>query len=144
MKKRSQHTTELIQKSIVTVVLLIGSVAMLLPFLWMVSTALKSPKFVMLYPPQWIPNPVRWHNFVEAWTTLPFTLYLQNTVIITVTVILGTVLTSSMAAFAFARLKFKGREWLFMATLATMMLPAQVTVIPCMLKDGGPHTYNKS
>lgn len=133
MKKKSQHTTELIQKSIVTVILLIGSVGMLLPFLWMVSTALKSPDFVMVYPPQWIPDPVQWKNFAEAWTTLPFTLYLQNTLFITTTVIFGTVLTSSMAAFAFARLKFKGREWLFMATLATMMLPSQVTIIPIFL-----------
>jgi multiple sugar transport system permease protein len=110
-----------------------GGVVMLLPFLWMVSTALKAPDKVMLYPPQWIPHPTVWRNFAEGWRTLPFGLYLRNTCMITGTVILGTVITASMAGYSFARLRWPGRDALFIATLATMMLPSQVTMIPVFL-----------
>ena len=110
-----------------------GACIMLLPFLWMVSTALKSASKVMMYPPQWIPDPVMWHNFIDGWKTLPFTQYLINTCKITLSVIIGTVFTSSLAAYAFARLRWPGRNIVFIATLATMMLPAQVTMIPVFL-----------
>ena len=113
--------------------LLTGSVSMLLPFLWMVSTALKQADKVMAFPPQWIPSPVVWRNFIEGWGTLPFNLYLKNTCIITGTVILGVLLTSSLAGYSFSRLRWKGRDVLFIVTLATMMLPAQVTMIPVYL-----------
>jgi ABC-type glycerol-3-phosphate transport system permease component len=84
-------------------------------------------------PPQWIPHPVVWRNFADGWTTLPFTLYLKNTCIITASVILGTLLTASLAAYSFARLRWSGRDVVFLATLATLMLPAQVTMIPVFL-----------
>ena len=114
-------------------VLSVGAVVVLLPFLWIVSTALKPADQVLIYPPQWIPHPLRWRNFAEGWTTLPFTLYLQNTCIITFSVILGTLITASMAAYAFARLRWPGRDLIFLITLATIMLPAQVTMIPVFL-----------
>jgi len=111
----------------------LGSIGMLLPFLWMVSTAFKSADKVMVFPPQWIPNPFVWHNFVEGWTSLPFTMFLKNTCIITGTVIVGTLFSASLAGYSFARLRYPGRNALFMITLATMMLPAQVTMIPIFL-----------
>ncbi len=106
---------------------------MALPFLWMCSTALKPAEKVMAYPPQWIPHPMVWRNFIEGWGSLPFGLYLKNTCIITGTVIVGVLLTASMAGYAFSRLRFPGRDALFIVTLATMMLPAQVTMIPVYL-----------
>jgi len=121
------------RSSMIYLLLLTGSVSMLLPFLWMVSTALKQADKVMAFPPQWIPSPVVWRNFIEGWGTLPFNLYLKNTCIITGTVILGVLLTSSLAGYSFSRLRWKGRDVLFIITLATMMLPAQVTMIPVYL-----------
>ena len=130
---RTRRTIEYATKGVTYAVLLAGSVGMLLPFLWMVSTSLKAEDKVMAFPPQWIPSPVVWRNFVDGWTTLPFTLYLKNTCVITGTVILGVLLTASLAGYGFARLRWPGRDVLFIVTLATMMLPAQVTMIPVFL-----------
>lgn len=130
---RTRSTIEYGTKGVTFVVLCAGAVVMLLPFLWMVSTALKAEEKVMAFPPQWIPSPVVWRNFVDGWTTLPFTLYLKNTCVITGTVILGVLLTASLAGYGFARLRWPGRDVLFIVTLATMMLPAQVTMIPIYL-----------
>ena len=131
--KPNQQLASLMTKTPTYAILLLGSVGMMLPFLWMCSTALKSADKVMAYPPQWIPHPMVWRNFIEGWASLPFTLYLRNTCIITGTVIAGVLLTASMAGYAFSRLRFPGRDMLFIVTLATMMLPAQVTMIPVYL-----------
>lgn len=122
--------------------LMAGACVMLLPFLWMISTALKSADKVMMYPPQWIPDPVVWRNFRDGWNTLPFTQYLINTCKITLSVIIGTVITASLAAYSFARLRWPGRNIVFVATLATMMLPAQVTMIPVFLMFRDFHWLN--
>ena len=114
-------------------ILIAGGCVLMLPFLWMVSTALKTADKVMVFPPQWIPHPVVWRNFIDGWTTLPFSLYLANTCKITFAVITGTLFTSSLAAYSFARMRWPGRDGVFIATLATMMLPAQVTMIPVFL-----------
>lgn len=137
--KPNRRVSDLTTKTLTYAVLLAGSVSMLLPFLWMVSTALKQADKVMAYPPQWVPHPVVWRNFIDGWTSLPFGLYLRNTCTITATVILGVLLTSSLAGYSFARLRWPGRNIVFMATLATMMLPAQVTMIPVylMFRDVG-------
>jgi len=110
--------------------LLIGSAAFALPFLWMVSTALKPPWQVMIFPPQWIPAEMWWPNFTDSWDTLDFGAFYRNTVFITVANIAGTLLSTSLVAFAFARLRFRGRGPLFLLLLSTMMLPSQVTLIP--------------
>lgn len=115
------------------VVLLSGACVLMLPFLWMVSTSLKTADKVMMFPPQWIPHPVVWRNFIEGWKTMPFSRYLLNTCIITFTVIAGNLFTASLAAYSFARLQWPGRNLVFMVTLATMMLPPQVTMIPVFL-----------
>jgi ABC-type glycerol-3-phosphate transport system permease component len=109
------------------------SVLFLLPFFWMVTTALKEPAQVFAYPIQWIPRPVVWRNFVDAWTVIPFTTFFKNTVVITVLSILGETLSSGLSAFAFARIPFRGRDALFIVVLATMMLPPQVTLIPTFI-----------
>ena len=117
----------------VYIMLLAGASVLMLPFLWMVSTALKTADKVMMFPPQWIPEPIVWRNFIDGWTTLPFNHYLMNTCQITLSVIVGTLLTSSLAAYSFSRLRWPGRNIVFIATLATMMLPSQVTMIPVFL-----------
>ncbi len=129
----NRRTSQLIVSILTYALLCLGSVGMLLPFLWMVSTSLKAADKVMAYPPQWIPNPVVWRNFIDGWNSLPFSLYLKNTCFITATVIIGVLFTASMAGYAFARLKWPGRDLVFIFTLATMMLPVQVTMIPVFL-----------
>lgn len=131
--KNKRNSTKKLKKFFTYIILLAGASVLMLPFLWMVSTALKEADKVMMFPPQWIPKPVVWRNFIDGWTTLPFTLYLRNTCEITFTVILGTVITASLAAYSFARLRWPGRDIVFIITLATMMLPAQVTMIPVFL-----------
>lgn len=106
---------------------------MAFPFLWMVITAFKDPALVFVDPPQWWPQPWRWDNFAKAWTAVPFGRAYLNTVVVTLAVTFGQVLTSSLAAFAFARLDFPGRDKLFIGYLATMMIPGSVTMIPVFI-----------
>lgn len=112
---------------------------MLVPFLWLLSSSLKSEGQIWVFPIQWVPKPVMWSNYVRALTYLPFGLYTMNTLFITIMTLLGVVLTSSLAGYAFARLRFPGREMIFYIVLSTMMLPYVVTLIPTYIifKDLG-------
>lgn len=126
------------------VTLLLGAVALLVPLVWMLSTALKGSAFVMVFPPRWLPHPATLHPFVSAWKTMHFLRSLRNTVFLTAANVLGVELTASMAAFAFARLRFPGRDVLFLILLSTLMLPATVLLIPTFVifKDlGWLNTY---
>jgi multiple sugar transport system permease protein len=106
-----------------------GAVIMVVPFLWMLSTAFKGGSHFS-YPPTWIPDPITLDNFRKVWTVVPFGRYLFNSLFIAVCVTAGEVLTSSLAAYAFARLRFPGRDVMFLMYLATLMIPGQVTIIP--------------
>ena len=117
----------------VQTVLFGGMIVSLIPFLWMLSTSLKDPGEVMLYPPRWIPSVVHWENYLAVWRVIPFATFLKNTVLVTVLCIAGELLTASMAAYAFARLRFRGKTILFWLVLSTMMLPGQVTMIPVFI-----------
>ncbi|NPV08554.1 MAG: carbohydrate ABC transporter permease [Anaerolineae bacterium] len=125
----------LVGRAILHLVLIVASVAMMLPMLWMTSTSLKVSGQEWVFPPKWIPNPVAWRNYVEFMEVLavPFYRYVINTLTITVFATLGTLLTSSLAAFAFARLRFWGRERVFFLVISTMMLPGVVTLVPTFL-----------
>jgi multiple sugar transport system permease protein len=111
-------------------VLTIFGLSMLVPFFFALSTSLKETGKEFVWPPEWIPNPVVWYNYVRAMTVLPFHLFVKNTLIITLTATAGSILTASMAGFAFARLRFPGRNFLFGLCLSSMMLPYAVTMIP--------------
>lgn len=111
-------------------VVTIGALVMVAPFLWMASTAFKSAGSQFDYPPTWIPDPFTLDNFREVWTVVPFGRYLFNSLFIAVCVTAGEVLTSALAAYAFARLRFPGRDKVFLMYLATLMIPGQVTIIP--------------
>jgi ABC-type glycerol-3-phosphate transport system permease component len=100
------------------------------PLIWLLSTSLKDDAQMAAWPPVWIPNPVRGENFWMAWTAGNFGLYFLNSTLITISATIGQLLTASMAAFGFARLRFPGREFLFSVLLATLMLPYVVTLIP--------------
>jgi multiple sugar transport system permease protein len=115
------------------VILIIGAIIMVVPFLWMVVTSLESTAQAFSIPPSFIPNPVQWDNFPQSFNALPFNLAYMNSAIVAVTVTVFQLLTCSMAAYAFARIKFPGREIIFFAFLATMMIPFQLTIIPIFL-----------
>lgn len=114
-------------------VLIIGLIILLIPFFWMLSTALKDRGDIFTYPPQWIPRPVIWHNFIDAINIYPFIRYSINSFKITFSCIIGVLLSSSLVAFGFARIKFPGRDLLFIILLSTLMLPPQVTMVPLFI-----------
>ena len=119
-----------LERVIVWTLLVLGALIMILPFLWLVSTSLKEQRQIFLYPPQWIPNPIRWQNYPEALTSLPFARYTLNTLLVTSLTMIGVLLTSSLCAYGFARLRFPGRDLIFMVLLSTLMLPYAVIMIP--------------
>ncbi|HMN61024.1 MAG TPA: hypothetical protein PJ988_11705, partial [Anaerolinea sp.] len=107
-----------------------GGLVMLLPFVWLISSSFKAANKIYVFPPQLIPEPFRWQNYVEVFSAVPVLLYAQNTLIITFFATIGTVLSSILAGYAFGRLTFKGRDTIFSILLATLMLPYVVTMIP--------------
>jgi ABC-type glycerol-3-phosphate transport system permease component len=109
------------------------SIFILLPVGWMLSTALKSNAEVFRFPPRWLPREIHWENFREGLTFLPFMRYLANTTFITVASVFGQLISSPLVAYAFARLRARGRNVLFILILATMMIPSQVTMIPLFI-----------
>jgi multiple sugar transport system permease protein len=102
----------------------------LLPWAWMISTSLKSPRQLLVYPPIWIPDPIQWDNYPTAITSSGLLLYTGNTLQIAVLSVVGSLLSNTVAAYGFARLRWRGRDALFALALATIMLPGAVTLIP--------------
>ena len=117
-------------KLVILAVIATGAVFFIIPFLWMISTAGKEGALIWKVPPVWIPPNYEWSNYIEGWRILPFDTFYFNTVKITILTVGGVLFSSSLAAFAFARLRFPGRELLFIVVLSTMMLPYHVTMIP--------------
>jgi ABC-type glycerol-3-phosphate transport system permease component len=113
-----------------TLLLVIVAILFLIPLVWMISSSLKPEYQVFEMPPRLIPNPVRWENYVEALTYVPFGRYTLNTAVITSAVIVGHVLSCTVVAYGFARLRAPGRDLIFILVLATMMLPYPVTMVP--------------
>ena len=106
-----------------------GAVLFIVPFAWMVSTSLKIEAQAFVFPPEWIPSPFKFDNYGEVFTIQPTGLFLRNTVIVTSLSVVGEVVSSSLVAFGFARMRFRGRDKLFILLLATLMLPSHVTLI---------------
>jgi multiple sugar transport system permease protein len=113
--------------------MLLGSLTMVLPFLWMLSTSLKQSKTVFDFPPQWIPDPIDWANYLEVWDIVPLGTGLLNSLIVTVSVVVVGTFSSTMAAFAFAKLDFPHKRAIFVGLLATIMVPIVVLIIPQFL-----------
>ncbi len=115
--------------------LTVGCIGVLLPFVWMVSTSLKQTMQVFVIPPKWIPDPIVWENYKEALTGYNphFGIYARNTLFIEVLAVPGIVLTSSLAAYSFSRLRWPGRNLWFGLILSTMMLPGAVTLVPTFI-----------
>jgi multiple sugar transport system permease protein len=112
------------------IALAIGAVSMILPFLWMLSTSLKPESEIFTFPPTWLPHVWKWGNYSGAMEAAPFGRYFLNTVIYAGLVTFLNLLLCSLAAYAFARLEFRGKGPLFVLVLGTMMVPGQVTMVP--------------
>lgn len=115
------------------VLLAIGSFLMVFPFLWTIGSSLKNMTQIFAIPPVWFPNPIVWQNYLDSLQAMPFGRAYWNSFYITIIVVVSQLFTGSMAAYAFAKLEFKGSEALFLLFLATMMIPKQVTMIPLYL-----------
>jgi multiple sugar transport system permease protein len=129
---RSRHFQDTVRNGFVYFLLIFLSFVFLFPFFWMLDSALKSDTQIFLWPPQWIPNPVQWQNFVTAFTNpqLPFTVFIKNTLILEVFIITGRLLSCVVVAYGFARLEAPGKNFWFGVLLATFMLPGAVILIP--------------
>lgn len=115
---------------LVVIVMICLSIVMIMPFLWMISTSLKRPGAVFAYPPQWVPHPIDASSYKRIFEVIPFGRFYLNSFFVATSATLLQLATCSMAAYAFARLRFPGRDTLFLGYLATLMVPGQVTIIP--------------
>ncbi|MEJ3655065.1 carbohydrate ABC transporter permease [Actinomycetes bacterium KLBMP 9759] len=102
----------------------------LVPFVWMISSSLKHDNQVFTVPTQWVPREFVWSNYTDIWTRIPMLSYLRNSAFLAITISVLQVLTGSFAAYGFAKLRFPGRDWLFLAYLATIAVPWQAYMIP--------------
>ena len=129
---------------VVHMVLILVTMFTVAPFFWMIATSLKTSENVMKMPPQWIPNPVTLENYVGAFEKQPLVASMVNSLLIAMANVFGTLLFAAMAGFAFAKIPFRGKRFLFAALLATLMIPSQVALIPMYVfysKIGWVDTY---
>ncbi|EXJ24096.1 N-Acetyl-D-glucosamine ABC transport system, permease protein 2 [Alkalibacterium sp. AK22] len=126
----SSVKSEWLLKGLAYGLLTIGAVSMLIPFIWMVSTSLKTPAEAVAMPPVWWPSVLRFENYARAFEVAPFGRYFLNSVFITTVSTLGELFTTILAAFAFSKMKFYGKNILFTVLIATMMVPSELLIIP--------------
>jgi multiple sugar transport system permease protein len=106
------------------------AVLWVLPLIWMISTSLKVDAQILRFPPIWIPNPIDWSNYPEALSFIPFFLYMRNTLIVCAGAVVGVLFSCPLVAYGLSRIRWPGRDALFLITVATMMLPYQVIMLP--------------
>lgn len=124
--------------------LLVVAAILIIPLYWMFSTALKGQSQMFDIPPAWIPSPLEWNNFRQVFEEVPFARFILNTVIIVVLNIIGNLVSVTLVAYGFARLRFPGRSTLFLVMLSTLMIPYHVTLVPRFIlfaKLGWINTY---
>lgn len=126
----NKKTNSIVTKVIIYVVLIIITALMLVPFIWMLSASLKMNKDVFSFPIEWIPSNPRWRNYVDIWTKIPLLTFVKNSAKLTIIVTLLQLFTSSFAAYAFAKMDFKGKNVLFLGYIATIAVPWQAYMVP--------------
>ena len=138
----SAHTRKIVGKVLIYALLIATAVIMLVPFAWMISSSLQLNKDVFSFPMQWIPSAPRWRNYIDIWTKIPLLTFVTNTAKLTVIVTLLQLFTSSFAAYGFAKLRFKGRNTLFLAYVATIAVPWQAYMVPQFMMMRSFHLNN--
>lgn len=128
--RRARHRRTVGRKAIGYLALSLMAVIALVPFLWTLSTSLKNIDEVFVFPPQWIPDKLQWSNYSTLWRELPIGRWIVNSTVVVVLAVLGKLILASTAAYAFARLRFPGRDWIFYVFLTALMIPWEVTLIP--------------
>ena len=128
-----RKNSHIVKDIILHVIIYALALATIAPFIWMLLTSVKDIGDIFVYPPKWLPSKFHFENYARAFQAAPFGRYYLNSLIVACTVTLGQLITCSMAAYAFARLQFKGRDVLFYIFLGTMMIPYQVTMIPSFM-----------
>ena len=128
--KQDNPMLQLVGKTLLYVVLIAVALFTLIPFVWMISSSLKLDREVFAYPMKWLPETFRWENYLLIWQKVPMLAYFKNTAFIAIVVTCLQTLTSSFAAYAFAKLNFKGRDVLFLAYIATIAVPWQAYMLP--------------
>lgn len=118
------------ESSFVYFILILICLTSLFPFFWTVSSSLKKPSEIYVFPPAWVPAVPQWGNYIRVFQLAPFHVWVGNSLYVTALQMLGTLISSTVVAYSFARFEYRGRELFFLITLSTMMLPAQVTLIP--------------
>jgi multiple sugar transport system permease protein len=121
---------KLLNSALIHVLLLAGTVVLMIPFFWMLSTSLKSLDEVQAWPIVWVPSKLLWDNYLEVFRRIPFARFMLNSLILATGGIAGTLISSSLAGFGFARMRFPGRDVLFFLNLTVLMLPAWVVIVP--------------
>lgn len=124
------RTKERLINTVIHIIMILVSITMLLPFIWMLSSSIKHPDHVLDMPPQWIPDPVNWDGYKDVWEVVPLLTGIKNSLIIAIPVLVFGTLSSAMAAFAFAKMDLPKKSVLFMGLLSSMMIPGMVTLIP--------------
>lgn len=132
-ESRLQVMNKQLGKTLLYILLMVSGAVMIVPFAWMLSTSLKGGGAVLTMPPQWIPDPATMDNFRQIFDLYPIGRMFFNSLLVAVLVTLGQLITCSMAAYAFARLKFSGQNVVFLLYLATLMVPFQVTITPLFI-----------
>jgi multiple sugar transport system permease protein len=138
-RRRRRSATDAGRSALAYALLALLAIAALVPFLWMISTSLKNIDEVFVSPPVWIPSDFRWENYTSLWDDFPIGTWVFNSLKIAAIVVAGDLIVCSMAAYAFARLRFPGRDLIFYVYLATLMIPGSVTLIPSyiLMRDLG-------
>ncbi len=126
-------TTRALRRALIHLVLIALGIVFLVPFIWLLSTSLKTDPQIFLFPPRWIPDPITLQQYHLALTTIPFLLYLRNSLIYCAFTVVGVVCSCSLVAYGLARVRWPGRDVLFVLTLGTMLLPFEVTLVPLFI-----------
>src|SRR5437588_7568168 len=124
--RRSRRIRRLAVDLLVYALLLLGVLSVILPFVYMLASSLEGPTQISALTPQFIPNPLTWANYQQVWNDLPIARYFLNSAIVSLIITAAQLMTASMAAYAFARLQFRGRSTLFALYLGTLIIPSQV------------------
>lgn len=130
LPKKQNHTWKVASRVVLYTILIVASLSMVIPLLWMVSASLKSEAEIFSFPIKWIPSTFFWSNYGKVWSEIPFPTYYLNTIKIAVITTVLQIITCSTAAYAFAKVRFPERDKLFFLYIATMMIPYQVMMIP--------------
>ncbi|MBA7604074.1 L-arabinose transport system permease protein AraQ [subsurface metagenome] len=130
---RNKKISHMIRYGIVYLVVILGAITFLIPLAWMFLTSLKIPAQIYVYPPEWIPNPVKWENYLQMLTFFPFFRYLLNTLYITSLNVIGVLVSCSLVAYGITHIRWPGRNIIFILVISVLIIPYVVTLIPLYL-----------